>query len=181
METGLNSVTKHQTATAIHQIDAAVYSRKWSLIITGLPSSVENENQEVTRKQVLKLGREVLQVPEPLISACHRLSKVKNAAIIIRFVDLLDRDRWLSRAGQLKTFKPNNASVGISPNLPPILTKARKDIFTKRANLNPADKSRAKVKYAAQFPYIFMTVGDNNNKILPNMTKEDLALDFFDS
>lgn len=177
MGKNIDTISKDQIATALHVIDNEVYQRKWCLVLTGLPGEL-NESQQSTRDAVLQLGDTILKVKAPVLSACHRLSnKVKNAAIIIRFVDLLDRDLWQSNAGKLKHYRPNGSTVGLSPNLPPVLSQIRKSIFTKRAKLNLKDKGDSKVKYMAKFPYMMITIGKET--ILPDVSKEDLAKDFF--
>lgn len=146
--------------------------------MTGLPGK-EKESPDDTIKEVLKLGRDILKVPEPQISACHRLSKTKDSTIVVRFVNLHDRDQWLSSAGQLKNFRPQNSTIGISPNLPPILGKLRKNIFTKRTKLSPDEKKKAKVRYSMRFPYIYMTLGEDS--ILPDITKDELVMELYNS
>lgn len=178
--TKITTLSNDQISTALQVIDQDVYQRKWCLVLTGVPGD-KNEDQQTTRKTVLQLGATVLKVslPTTAIAACHRLSNInQNAAIIIKFVDLSDRDTWISNAGKLKDYKPTGSAVGLSPNLPPVLVKIRKSILLKRANLDAPTRRTSKVKYMPRFPYMKLSIFGKND-ILPEQSKESLARDFY--
>ena len=102
----------HQTL----QID--VHRRKWNIVIHGIEGPV-GELECATRAKCIQFAKEVLQVEDAAtwhLAACHRLSQKPNAGIILRFVDLAQRDRWLTGTKHLRGY---TRKISISPDLPP--------------------------------------------------------------
>ena len=111
------------------------HRRKWSLMISGLEGQA-NES-EVNKSKLKKFAVESLKVTDAIshpMAACHRLSNEANFAIIAKFVNLDDRNTWLSCA---KNLKGKGTSVSISPDLPPALKPLKTDTLyheTKEGN-----------------------------------------------
>ena len=153
------------TKAVCHKIlEIEVHRRKWSLIIIGL-DGVVNEGELDTRRKLRKFGSEQMKltnVSQQQMSACHRLSQKENAPIIAKFVDLDDRNEWLSNAKNLKGSKMN---VSISPDIPPILRPLKKDILEMRKRLPSGEKEHARVKYLPRWPCICLEVKGQPRKI----------------
>lgn len=91
-------VSNLSEALARRQLELEVHRRKWNIVIHGLKGAAK-EDGTVTRAASLRFARDVLRVPnaeDTPLAACHRLSQRADAGIILRFVDLADRDAWLS-------------------------------------------------------------------------------------
>ena len=85
---------------AQRQLDLEVHRRKWNSV-----KVVAKEEDEVTRGICKDFVHTVLQVTdakENLFAACHHLSPQPNAGIIVRFMGLALRDRWLVGTKHLK-------------------------------------------------------------------------------
>ena len=88
-------MSKISTTSAVKAIDADVYNRKWNLIIQGI-EGVQGEDEATTAKKVRDLAKKKLKLdnaesPQTMpFAACHRLSREKNAGIIVRFSNLAD-------------------------------------------------------------------------------------------
>ena len=170
-------ITKATTISAIKQIDDDVYSRKWNLIIHGLTGE-KGEKEENTERKVremasAKLGIETSSTTP--FAACHRLSQNKDAGIIIKFVNLNDKNVWLSKASGLKNCAH---SLSISPDIPPILKPLKSDLLQHRKTLPPATKSRSKIKYHKTWPYITLHLPDG--KIYnPEISLSDITKRFY--
>ena len=96
----VSSVTT-QFAMQILQIDC--HRRKWSLLIQGLKGD-PNEKSAQTVTKCVDLAKNFLKIHDADakdFAACHRLSKTADASIIVRFLNLDMRDRWLSGAREL--------------------------------------------------------------------------------
>ena len=115
-------------------LDLDTHRRKWSLLISGLEGNA-NEPETITRNTVKDFGKNKLKLAgaDKLdLAACHRLSPSADAGIIVRFVDLNDRNMWLNNA---KNLKSTNQNVSISPDLPPVLRGLKSDILKQGKSL----------------------------------------------
>ena len=96
-------------AMARRQLELEVHRRKWNLVIHGIPGPAK-EAPSVTRASCVTFARDVLGVKDAdktSFAACHRLSAKVDAGIIVRFVDLDMRHKWLGGARHLKD-RPEN-------------------------------------------------------------------------
>ena len=108
------------TKTCMNVLDIDTHRRKWSLVINGLKGE-QNESDVITRNKVKEFATNVLKVDNAKnhnFSACHRLSQRPDSGIIIKFLDLSDRNAWLMNAKNLKGADQN---VSLSPDLHPCL------------------------------------------------------------
>ena len=144
------------TQLALHNIDLNMHRRKWSVIVQGV-SGQKDEDSDTTRKAVIKMAKDNLKlrdtkdapVREDQLAACHRLQSSAGSAIIARFVDLKQRDRWLSNAKNLK-----GSNISLSVDVPPCLRKAKKELMQLRKDLSPTEKKKSFIKYLPSWPYL---------------------------
>ena len=161
------------TALAIRAIDMDAHSRKWSLVIQGLPGA-PGETSDVTRKKCVKLASSHLNVPDAAlndIAACHRLNNKDNAAIIIRFLDLDKRNRWLYGA---KGLSEHPGRISMSPDLPPVTRELKAELMTKRKALDNETKKLSSIRYLKTFPYVTLNI-QGKDPIVPSVTREALV------
>lgn len=161
---------------AFHAVDRDVYSRKWNLIITGLPG-IQSEPDSQTEIKVRDLANKNLKIPREenlLLAACHRLSQKANSPIIVKFVNLRDRNLFLKNAKELKN---TGAKISISPDLPPILKDLRDEILKHRKDLPPHQKATSKIEYHKSWPY--MTLQSNGNFFKPEFSTSKLLTSFY--
>lgn len=153
---------------ALKIIDAELYSRKWSLVLYGLPG---HESESATRVEIFKIC-DKMNLSHPILAACHRLGKTDGAAVIIKFVDLSDRDNWIKNSRKLKDYDYNGKKLklSISPNLPPVLNALKKSVFEKRA-ANPGSR----IQYCPTYPYVYGVKAGNNEKIFSDISKKQLV------
>jgi hypothetical protein len=110
-----------------------------------------------------------------MINACHRLKQEKDAAIIIKFLNLADKEQWLSSATKLK----NSAmKISICQDTPPILTDLKLKILKHRKTLTDEIKSKTKVHYHKTWPYITMKMPDGSFYD-PKYSVDDLLRKYF--
>ena len=159
------------TEAAIFQsLDLDVHRRKWNITLQGLPG-LTGESEDITRESCVKFAKENLQLADAKnadFSACHRLKQEPNAAIIMRFRDLRDRNRWLDGA---KKLKGKGLKVSIAPDLPPTLRALKTELLDIRKELPADKKSRSYIRYMAQWPYVELSVPDQP-RIPPKTTKK---------
>ena len=169
-------VTETMTQLSIKLIDMDCHSRKWSLIVHGVKGEPHESNQE-TAKKCVELATNFLGVRDASVrdfAACHRLKADRDAGIIVRFVDLNMRDRWLAGAKGL-TKCPER--VSISPDLPPVTRILRTELVKKRNTL-PADiKRKSSIRYLKTWPYVQLSI-KNEPSIVPNAKKESVIESF---
>lgn len=137
------------------QIDT--HRRKWNVILHGVDGPAGEEAAD-TRASCVTFARDILKVPNverTRFAACHRLSRKPNAGIIIRFCDLADRDAWFAGAKHLRT-QPKKMTL--SPDLPPVLRPLKDDLMKTRSELPPETKSKSRVRYLAQWPYVQLKI-----------------------
>ena len=174
----LPSITTHiasiTTALAMRQLELEVHRRKWALIINGVAGAA-NERDDDTRASCIRLANDTLKVPNAgntRISACHRLSQEPDAGILIRFTDLSQRNLWLQNAKNLK-----GKDISISPDLPPVLRKLKKDILTQRKELSPPLRKQSNIRYLRQWPFVKLAIKDQQDlypRILQTVIVKDL-------
>ena len=169
-------IAEISSALAIKVLDMDAHSRKWSVIIQGLPGE-QGETADATRRKCVGLAISHLGVADAAsadFAACHRLSNVKNAAIIARFVDLDKRNRWLSGARGLSS---HPGRVSISPDLPPIARELKKDLLIKRSDLDSETKKNASLRYLRTFPYVQLSI-KGKSPVLPTVSQQVLTNKF---
>jgi DNA repair exonuclease SbcCD ATPase subunit len=173
LERKLQEITE-SVSNKIIEID--VHRRKWSLIISGLPGDSQ-ESETNTRTKLKQFGKDTLKITNAehhQMAACHRLAQENDAPIIVRFVDLDERNEWLANA---KNLKGTNMNVSISPDIPPILRPLRKDILSQRKALSPQQKKDSRVKYLPRWPYITLFIKGKGTKF-PKVKQETLIRDY---
>ena len=130
----------------MQNLDMDVHRRKWALNIQGVKGAA-GETEDDTRKTCVDLARDHLGIRDAKPEAFRpvtALSQQPDAAIIIRFRDLMQRNRWLTGARRLKG---KDLPISISPDLPPKLRQLKRDILDQRRKLSDADKRNAHVRY----------------------------------
>ena len=164
----------HQTL----QID--VHRRKWNIVIHGIEGPA-GELEFATRAKCIQFAKEVLKVEDAAtwhLAACHRLSQKPNAGIILRFVDLAQRDRWLSGT---KHLRGHTRKISISPDLPPILRPLKDTLMLTRSKLAPDVKSRSRVRYLPRWPFVELKVegqaAKHHEETLMGVTRKVLGFD----
>ena len=177
VSTTLPDVTTHITsianALAMRQLEMDVHQRKWALVIDGV-KGVAEEKEYDTRKACLTMADQQLKVPNTKdtgISACHRLSTNANSPIYIRFTDLQQRNSWLSHA---KNLAGKNSSISISPDLPPVLRKLKKDLLDQRKKLDENIRKKSSIKYLRQWPFLILKIKDHDD-LAPNISKQSIV------
>ena len=113
----------------------------------------------MTRRAVVDMAKKNLKlkdtkdnpVREDQLAACHRLQSRAGSAIIARFLDLKQRDRWLSHAKHLA-----NSKITISVDVPPCLRKAKQQLMQLRKELAPDVKKRSFIKHLPSWPYLVL-------------------------
>ena len=166
-------VKKVATTLALQTLDLDVHRRKRSLTIQGIKGDA-GEEDAVTRKACLDLVRNHLGIADATekdFSACHRLTKRKDAGIIIRLQDLSRRNEWLDRAKNLCT---HTEKISISPDLPPLLRHLKTELLQKRKDMSPEHKKESYIKYLRQWPYVELTTA-NGPSIRPSAPVETIV------
>ena len=151
----MNFVVTH---LALQNIDLNMHRRKSNLIIQGVDGE-EGESSDDTRKAIITMAKTKLKLKDskdnPLnadqLAACHRLSSSAGSAVIARFVDLRQRDRWLAHAKQLA-----KTSISMSVDVPPCLRKAKNELMALRKELSPEEKKQSFVKHLPTWPYLVL-------------------------
>ena len=155
--TMLPTITAHMShlaeALARRQLEPEVHRRKWNLVIHGIQGDA-NEGGSVTRQTCVQFVKTVLKVPDAeatAFAACHRLSQKPNAGIILRFVDLAQRDSWISGTKHLKNYY---GKVSISPDLPPVIRPLKDKLMEARAKLQTDNKQKSRLKFLPQWTIV---------------------------
>ena len=124
---------------ALQTLQIDVHRRKWNIVIHGIEGPA-GEEETATRDKCVTFARQVLKVEDANawhLAACHRLSRKENAGIIIRFLDLSQRDRWLSGSKHLKGY---TRKISISQDLPPVLRPLKDSLMLTRSKLAPMSR-----------------------------------------
>ena len=178
MKTSLPAITDHiaQIAESLAQqtLEIDVHRRKWNIIVHGIEGPVA-ESEEATRGACTTFASEVLKVTDaeniPL-AACHRLSRKKDAGIILRFTDLADRDRWMAGTRNLRDYAKQ---ISVSPDLPPVLRTVKDDLMRTRSTMSPDMKTKSKVRYLPKWPFVELRI-EGQQARRPNLiTKHEIT------
>ena len=160
---------------ALRNLELETHRRKWNLTLHGVKGD-ENEPQQTTRSKVLKFAKENLKLSDSDLSgmhfaACHRLSRNKDAGIIIRFCDLSQRDMWMSSTRNLK-----GSSLSLAPDLPPKVRQLKNAVMLHRKSLDEDSRRKSKVRYLAQWPFVELKL-DERNTFRPQVALEQIVGD----
>ena len=140
-----------------------VHRRKWNLIVHGVDGAA-GESEDVTRAACVDYARNALKVTgasDARIAACHRLSKKKDAGIIVRFCDLAERDRWIQGTKNLKEYNDDKGKkTSVCPDLPPIIRPLKDSLMIKRRDLPKEQKEHAKMNFLPHWPFVKLKVDD---------------------
>ena len=142
---------------ALRNLELETHRRKWNLIVHGLKGD-QDEPQKTTRDTALSFAKNKLKLQNTeniRISACHRLSRNKDAGIIIRFCDLSQRDEWMAATKNLK-----NTGISLSPDLPPKIRPIKNAVMLHRKSLSKEEKQKSKVRYLPSWPFIELKFDD---------------------
>ena len=180
----LPAVTDHMARIAeslAHQtLQIDVHRRKWNIIIHGIEGPA-GELEHTTRAKCIQFAQEVLKVEDAAtwhLAACYRLSQRPNAGIILRFVDLAQRDKWLTGT---KNLRGHNKKVSLSPDLPPILRFLKDTLMLSRSKLSPDIKSKSRVRYLPRWPFVELKIEGQapkqHEETLMTITKKILGFD----
>ena len=114
-----------------------LWGRKWNLIVHGITGEIK-ETSEATRHKIQEFFNTTLKMDpgevKNNIAACHRIRGSRDAtkaSIIVRFVDLQQRDYILGLAKKL----PKGSGYGVMVDLPPELSKLRGRLLKKKSEL----------------------------------------------
>ena len=110
------------------------------------------------------------------MAACHRLNQQSDAAIYVAFVDLEDRNKWLSSARNLKQ---QDGKVSLTLDLPPVIRPLKNELMTVRRALPSDIKQKSCIKYLKSYPYLQLQV-PGRNPIYPKTAKETIAERFLE-
>lgn len=151
VESNLLHTNNAVEAMGMMYLEQEVYSRKFNIMLYGFPGMAK-EDKFITRAKVLDFSQEVFEF-KPSLAASHRLNSVSNAPIIIRFLDLDQRDTWLMKAGKIRSYNAaNSVKIGIQPDLPAPIVKIKNELNEKRKTLPRETKSH--FKYLAKWPFV---------------------------
>ena len=166
-------ISEIATELTMRNLQADCYQRKWSLIVQGVKGEA-NETCKQTAQKCTELAKTYLGVHDAKdtdFAACHRLKHELNAGIIVRFVDLTMRDRWLAGARGLANCPDK---ISMSPDLPPATRCLRKDLMKKRATLPTMDKRNSTIKYLKVWPFVQLAI-KGKPSLQPTITKEQVT------
>ena len=135
---------------ALKDLELETHGRKWNLLLYGIEGD-EGEAQHKTRESVMKFAQEKLKlnITNIHLAACHRLSRKRNAGIIIRFCDLSMRDLWMASTKHLQ-----GTNYSLSPDLPPKVRQMKNAVMLHRKSLDPEARRKSKVRYLPQWPFV---------------------------
>jgi regulator of replication initiation timing len=174
-----NFSTKTSTIAAIKDIDREVHSRKWNIIISGLPGK-QGETEYETEQKVRQMAVQELKIndaEDPCkhpFAACHRQKQCDDAAIIVKFANLTNKSKWITGAKELKHSTKN---IGISQDLPPVLKTLKDQVLGARSKLKE-EKSKSKIVYSKTWPYLTLKYPDGSH-FKPTYTIDDLLREYY--
>ena len=174
LPTMVSHIEKVTTCLALQSLDLDTHRRKWNLTLHGL-SGDAGEKEDKTREKVIALATGTLgitdAVPEQL-AACHRLKKDANASIVLRFVDLNTRNKWVNAANKLQN---HDTQLSLIPDIPPVLRPLRKQLLKIRKDLPTAhQRKRATIRYKQHWPYVELLMPDQE-PIAPSIDKKQIV------
>ena len=164
------------TKVCMNLLDMDTHRRKWSLILNGLKGEAK-EHDSLTREKVKTFGKEGLKVTDAdshNFAACHRLAQNKDSGVIVKFLDLSQRNMWLTNA---KNLKGSQYRVSITPDLHPCLRKLKINVLQMRKDLTSDQRNGANVRYSPSWPYVYIRMSDGSTKN-PQITKQSIVKDF---
>ena len=145
------------TTLTLRIVDMELHRRKWGLIVQGVKGP-PNEEENATRKSMIEFATNCLQIENASnlqFVACHRLSNKADAATLIIFVDLADRNRWLNHANNLKNQK---RKFSVNPDLSPLIRDLKGELLKMKQELSAAEKAKASNRYLRQWPYVELRI-----------------------
>ena len=145
-------------------LDLDTHRQKWTLIFNGIKGE-KGEDEQVTRSKIRSFAKDKLKVTgadlHPM-AACHRLSQKQNAAIIVKFVDLMDRNVWLFNGKNLRNSETIKIRCFKTTKVPP-----------------PAHKQKSAVKYLPNWPYVCLSIKGQTTKY-PIINKAEIVNKYLD-
>ena len=164
------------TKLCMNVLDMDTHRRKWSIIINGLEGE-EKESEIKTCKMVRDFAKNCLKVKNVdnhKFAACHRLGSGADSGIIVKFVDLTERNEWLFNA---KNLKGSQKKVSLSPDLHPCLRKLKNSVLLMRKSLENEEKKGSQVRFCPSWPYVYLRLTNAEVKY-PQISKETIVNDY---
>ena len=116
-----------------------LWGRKWNLIVYGITGEIK-ETSKASRHKIQEFFNTMFKMDPSevkninIAAPCHRIRGSRDAtkeSIIVRFVDLQQRDYILNLAKKL----PKGSGYGVMVDLPPELSKLRGRLLKKKSEL----------------------------------------------
>ena len=98
----------------------------------------------------------MFESPSLQFVACHCLSNKADAATLIIFVDLADRNRWLHHA----KLKNQKRKFSVNRDLPPLIRDLKGELLKMKQELPAVLKAKASIRYLRQWPYVELRMPD---------------------
>lgn len=157
----IEEAEKHNKSIRDEVLALNLWGRKWNFIVHGMTGEIK-ETSEVTRHRIQEFFNTTLkmdpgEVKNINIAACHRIRGSRDAtkeSIIIRFVDLQQRDYILTLAKKL----PKGSGYEVMVDLSPELSKLRRRLLKKKSELPFQQQKETKLKYLQKAPFIQLVV-----------------------
>ena len=102
--------------------------------------------EHATHAKCIQFAQEVLKVEDAAswhLAACHRLSQRANARMILRFLDLAQRDKWLTGT-KISEGTPERSAYRLTPLQ--FSTPLKDNLMLSRSKLAPDIKSKSGVR-----------------------------------
>ena len=180
--TMLPAITAHMShlaeALALGQLKLEVHRRKWNLVIHGIQGDAE-EDGAVRRQACSNFAKTVLKVTDAeatTFPACRRLYQKANTGIIVRFVDLAQRDSWLSGTKHLKNY---SSKVSISPDPPAAIQPLKDQLKEVRTKLPTDIKLKSKLKFLPHWTFVELRI-DGQVPKRPSISLNAVTTKMFD-
>ena len=151
----IEEVEKNKRSIRDEFLAQNLWGRKWNLIVHAITREIK-ETSEATRHKIQEFFNTTLkmdpgEVKNINIAACHRIRGSRDAtkeSIIVRFVDLQQRDYILNLAKKL----PKGSGYGVMVDLPPELSKLRGRLLKKSCPFK--QQKEVKLKYLQKATFI---------------------------
>ena len=111
------------------------------------------------------------------LPACRRLYQRANTGIIVRFVDLAQRDSWLSGTKHLKNYLRDK--VSISPDPPPAIQPLKDQPKEVRTKLPTDIKLKSKLKFLPHWTFVELRI-DGQTPKRPSVSLNVVTTKMFD-
>lgn len=98
--------------------------------------------------------KKLISISLPVTEFKEAVPCTSKTSLIVRFVDLQQRDYILSLAKNLR----KGLGYGVTVDLPPELAKLRGRLLKKKRDLPPEQQKEAKLKYIQKAPFIQLVV-----------------------